>query len=239
MATLLQTNELFKTHPDALRIAVYNDDIEVGNPLGSKAGVNKLTMYYYSILNCPNRSNLSAIHLAMIAHSSDVKEFGHAKVLKPLINDLKSLENGVILMGQCEKVYGTVVHLPGDNLAANETQGFVGSFSANHFCRFCKMHLTETRHICREDPSLLRNVDDHKNDVLSSHASSEHGVKGSCIFDELKYFKAVESFCPDIMHDIFEGIAKKEVGLLLTHLISSKTIALDELNGIIKSFNYG
>jgi hypothetical protein len=239
VATLIQTNELFQNHPCALKIAVYNDDIEVGNPLGSKSGINKLTMYYFSILNCPNRSSLSSIHLAIIAHSSDVKEFGHARVLRPLIKDLKRLENGLVITGMPEKIYGTIVHLPGDNLAANESQGFMGSFSANHFCRFCKMHQAETKHATREDKSLLRNTQDHQTDVNNPSGSSEHGVKGPCVFDELKYFNAVESFCPDLMHDIFEGIAKKEVALLLTHVISSKLISLNELNGIIKSYDYG
>lgn len=153
--------------------------------MGSKTGVNKLTMFYWNLLNSPNKSSLSSIHLAMIAYASDVKKYGHAKVLKPFLDDLKALEKGVTLDIVDGKVYGAVVHLPGDNLAANETQGFVGSFSANYFCRFCKMHQADTKRCCREDESLLRNASDHNIDLETAAAhpqsSSEHGVKAVCI----------------------------------------------------------
>ena len=165
MATLHKTNPLFQAHPDALQLAVYNDDIELGNPLGSRAGVNKLTMYYFMVTNSLNRSSLSSIHLAMVAHASDVKRFGHTKILKPLIDDLKLLENGIELQSAGAKVYGTVVNLPGDNLAANESQGFVGSFSANYFCRFCKMHSSDCKTACKQVVALLRTQESHMLDL--------------------------------------------------------------------------
>lgn len=200
-------------------------------------------MYYFTILNSPNISSLSSIHLATVAYASDVKKYGHAKVLKPLIDDLKDLEDGVVIDGVEGKVYGTVVHLPGDNLAANETQGFVGSFSANYFCRFCKMHHDTTKRCCREDESLLRNVNDHLSDLQTvagnPQSASDHGVKTPCAFDELKYFNPIESFTPDAMHDVFEGVAKKEISLLISYIVTAKFITLTELNNIINSFTYG
>lgn len=38
----IKQHELFRTHPQALQIIMYYDDIEVGNPLGSKSGIHKL-----------------------------------------------------------------------------------------------------------------------------------------------------------------------------------------------------
>lgn len=195
--------------PDALKLAIYNDDIEVGNPLGSKSGVNKLTMYYFMIMNTPNKSSLSSIHLALIAYASDVKEYGHAKVLRPLIEDLKRLETGMQLEGGLNrKVFGTVVSLPGDNLAANETQGFVGSFSANYYCRLCKMHQSVAQTATKENVSLFRTKEQHSKDLKEVQDNplsvSQHGVKTTCVFDELAYFSAIESYSPDCMHDIFE-----------------------------------
>lgn len=183
--------------------------LQVGNPLGSKAGINKMTMYYIQILNIPNLSSLSNIHLALVAYSSDVKQFGHASVLRPLINDLKKLEEGIDVEAgdQTVTVFGTVVTLPADNLAANELQGFVGSFSANYFCRFCKMLNSHTHSACAQDSSLLRTIQGHKTDILEASMSTS-GVKCACAFDELKYFEPIESFTPDVMHDIFEGIGK-------------------------------
>lgn len=239
--TLFQTNVLFAQHPDALKLSVYNDDIEVGNVLGSKAGINKITMYYFQILNNSDLSSLSNIHLALVAYASDVKQFGHNHILAPFIDDLKRLELGITIGDST--VYGTVTHLPADNLAANESQGFVASFSANHFCRFCKMHSSHTQCATQQDSTLLRTKASQALDLLRStqdpSTSSSTGVKSGCAFDELKYFSPVESFAPDVMHDVFEGIAKREISLLLKHLIDNKVITMLELNGIIKSFDYG
>ena len=227
-------------------MAIYNDDIEVGNPLGSKTGINKLTMYYYMITNSPNTSSLSSIHLAMIAYASDVKQFGHAHILHPLVEVLKKLELGVDLFvgGKPHRVYGTVVSLPGDNLAANETQGFVASYSAHHFCRFCKMSQSQTKTATWQIDSLLRTKADHENDLQNIRQNplsfSEHGVKATCIFNELQYFSSVASYTPYCMHDIFEGVEKRELSLLLTYsTLTSKFIQLNQLNNIIKAFCYG
>lgn len=198
-------------------------------------------MYYFQILNSSDLSRLTNIHLAVVAYASDVKQFGHDQVLRPFIDDLKKLELGVTI--GTETMYGTVTHLPADNLAANESQGFVASFSANYFCRFCKMYNVDTQTTTKQNRSLLRTDASHVLDLDRSlqdpSASSGSGVKSACVFAELKYFSPVESFAPDVMHDIFEGIAKREISLLLKHLISSKVITMLELNGIIKSFDYG
>jgi len=37
---------VFRKHPTALQIIIYYDDIEVANPLGSKAGTHKLGKLY-------------------------------------------------------------------------------------------------------------------------------------------------------------------------------------------------
>ena len=117
-------------------------------------------MYYFQLLNIENSSSLSNIHLALIAYSSDVKRFGHAAILKPFIEDLKILEQGmdIPVVNGSTKVFGTVVHLAADNLAANESQGFVASFSANYFCRFCTMPARQTHQATMQDRALLRSA---------------------------------------------------------------------------------
>lgn len=77
-------------------------------------------MYYFIILNSQNISRLSSIHLAVVAYASDVKRYGHNKVLDQLLSDMKRLEQGVVLGPEFSPIYGTVVSLPADNLAANE-----------------------------------------------------------------------------------------------------------------------
>lgn len=158
-------------------------------------------MYYFIILNSQNISRLSSIHLAVVAYASDVKRYGHNKVLDQLLSDMKRLEQGVVLGPEFSPIYGTVVSLPADNLAANEINGFVGSFSAHYYCRFCKMRASEAKQATTADPALLRNVEEHTRDLCrvadNPTTISEHGVKGPCVFDRLAYFNSVESFTPD------------------------------------------
>lgn len=99
---------------------LYNDDIEVGNGLSSKAGINKITMYYFQKLNSSDLSRLTNIHLAVVVYASDVKQFGHNHVPRLFLNELKKLELGVKIGTSI--MYGTVTHLPADNLVANESQ---------------------------------------------------------------------------------------------------------------------
>lgn len=190
--------------------------------LGSRAGVNKLTMYYFIILNSKNISRLSSIHLAVVAHSSDVKQHGHAKVLEKLLIDMKKLEQGVVLGPHEEKVHGTVVCLPADNLAANELNGFVGSFSAHHYCRFCKMRSSEAKKATIQDINLLRNVRDHNADLRRVHEDpstvTNHGVKGPCVVDELLYFSPLDSFTPDCKYGFVASMLTSLAKICCDHI---------------------
>jgi len=40
--SFVRQNKIFQAHKDALQLILYYDDIEVANPLGSKAGTHKL-----------------------------------------------------------------------------------------------------------------------------------------------------------------------------------------------------
>lgn len=44
-----KSHPIFKEHPKALQFVLYYDDIEVANPLGSKAGVHKLGELYSTV----------------------------------------------------------------------------------------------------------------------------------------------------------------------------------------------
>lgn len=51
---------VFQTHPsllgnnyEALHLSIYFDDLEICNLLGENAGIHKIGVFYYSILNVP------------------------------------------------------------------------------------------------------------------------------------------------------------------------------------------
>lgn len=76
--SLFKSHPLFSIQPSALQMILYTDKIEIWNPLGSHASVNKLLMVYYTLGNIDPkfRSKLSAIRLLAIAKANDIDECG-------------------------------------------------------------------------------------------------------------------------------------------------------------------
>ncbi|XP_038063309.1 uncharacterized protein LOC119734000 [Patiria miniata] len=71
-------------HPKALRFQLYYDDVEVVNPLGSKTGIHKLGLFYYSIQNLPHHynSSMNSIFLLVVCYSADLKKYGFAPIFE-------------------------------------------------------------------------------------------------------------------------------------------------------------
>jgi hypothetical protein len=162
-------------------------------------------MFYYTI-HGKAASKLRAIHLAIVCHASDVKEYGYAAILKPFIADMEALYSGVSLAGNdgmYPKLYATLEHIVGDNLAANAILGMIQSFSGGHCCRFCyisKNEIPESTH-CRDRlrRSAIGNHLDVEMVLDNADLTSSHGVKQPCALDELSYFSGVDSTVPDVM----------------------------------------
>lgn len=130
--------------------------------------------------------------------------------------------NGLVLKidEQEIKVYIILCLTIGDNLAQHELLGFNTSFNATYSCRFCKTPKTLVKKSCEIKSEELR-------DELSYHKDlemSQHGVIKECALSELNYFKVTQNYSVDIMHDIFEGVARYDVGLFLKYVIFDKKI---------------
>ena len=223
-----------------IQIKLYQDDIEVANPLGANSGIYKLTMYYFTIMNIPQHyhSLLSHHHLVCVAMASDIKAIGHNCVTDFIVDELSLLERGLVLNNV--NVFGTLVALSGDNLGLNSIIGLVESFSAIHYCRFCML----PKSLCQQNTSCVvanqarRTEEQHKQHAAERDIRAT-GVTRSCALDKLQHFKAVASFTPDIMHDILEGVAKLELSLILEKLINRKVLCLNSINQYIDTFDYG
>lgn len=241
---LYGNSDYFRMYPEAFCLVLYNDDIELANPLGSRAGVHKLTMFYVT-LQGTDSSSLAAIHPVIVAYASDVKLYGYDSILKPLVRDLKLLDSGlkISIAGENVCIRARLVQLVGDNLAANQTIGLVQSFRADFFCRFCMMPREQCETAVRADSQRLRTRqlhDIHLAEVAANPQSYKHsGVKRPVILDTLSYFSVIESTVPDCMHDILEGIGKRELKLILNSLAQKKIVTLDTFNDRLISFDYG
>lgn len=144
-----------------VKLILYIDDFEVTNPLSPRAGDHKLGAVYFSIANVPpkQRSSLSNIFLTLLFNSGDAKMYGYSAIFSQFIKDMKSLGTDGIdvetntFSGNIKVVIAQVV---GDNLGINSLFGFASGFTANYYCRSCKMVRGDTRRATREDRNCLR-----------------------------------------------------------------------------------
>ena len=114
--TNFSSHPLFSIHSSALQIVFYYDDLEVCNPLGSKAKIHKLSkfphstyvlhytylcfdndagIFYFTLGNMPpqQRSKLNSIYLVCLLKQKLLNRYGMDSVLQPFITDVKKLVN--------------------------------------------------------------------------------------------------------------------------------------------------
>lgn len=78
--------------------------------------------------------------------------------------------------------------------------------------------------------------------VLSTHFAVTSGLNRDSILNQSSVFHITEGVVMDAMHDVLEGSLELEMKLLLRELVCQQTpplFSLDDLNGRIRSFNYG
>lgn len=87
-----------------------------------------------------------------------------------------------------------------------------------------------------EDVTLLRNVENYATDVINK----SHGITEECTFHSITNFHITKNLCVDVMHDLFEGVCRYDLGQLLNRLINKDNLfSLETLNNRIYSFHYG
>lgn len=193
-----------------INLALYIDEFEVANPLGTSRNIHKIVGVYWIILNLQAtfRASLTSIQLGALGNSHDVKEFGYERFLEPLIKDLKLIEDNGIHVDALKRSVGVKLFcVCADNLGAHSLAGFQESFNVDKFCRFCLISRSEIGSP-RPREFLLRTVDQHDKfvDELKQNPTlkSVNGVKRKCVLSKhLTSFHPVTGFPPDILHDFF------------------------------------
>lgn len=210
--------------------------------MGSHAGIHKLGAAYFSLAGIPLKyqSKLENIFLSMLCHSSDRISYGNCAVFNIVIEELKFLETEgieVISNSKKYKIYFALALILGDNLAVNGILGFNESFSSRFFCRFCKATKEQCQTLCTSVSSLRRTKSNYYLDTRQLSETSK-GIKERCIWNDLKSFHVIENVSCDIMHDVYEGICRYELGAIFNYFINKKIFTLQFLNERIKFFNY-
>ena len=125
------------------------------NPLGSHKTIHKLGLVYYSIPCLPPEVNslIENIFVGGFFHSQDRYQFENHIIFQIFIEELNYLETECIDIetekGK-QKIYFALGLLLGDNLGLKSILGFIESFNATYYCRFCKNSKTEIQCKFRE-----------------------------------------------------------------------------------------
>lgn len=216
-------------------LSLYEDGFETGNPLGPNAGKHKLNGVYASVACLPPEyiSQLNNIFLLQLYHSADLYDFSRKVIFNDIIILLKKLESeGIVLSlpgSQFIKLHFQVVYIRGDNLGLNGILGFVESFTANFFCRICKVRKSEAKRLCVPKNNKLRDKKNYEKDVNKMNPK-ETGIKEPCVFNSLNNFHVTRNKSVDPMHDIPEGMCRDEMVPIINHCIKKKYFTLKTLN---------
>lgn len=85
-----------------------------------------------------------------------------------VVEDLQQLElEGITVDGK--KIRGTIALPSFDNLRANVSLGFAGSFSADYYCRLCECSFKECRTITEEIESKNRTIENYSIQLIKGH----------------------------------------------------------------------
>lgn len=248
--SLAKNNELFKNKPDSLQILLYYDDVNYTDTASARP--TKMGMFYFTIANIhpAYRSSLKYIYLLSAVDSDILQNYNISEILKPIVTDLKTLENGINSLNG-DILYGTVSGFLGDNLASHKIGGFKEGFTADHSCRTCLVHRDLLRVMVREDKSLLRTQEQYDAQVEQLKAaktkkefsllSKQFGLNGGSLLNELRFYGTIFGLPPDIFHDLIEGSILRTLHLLLRKFLTGdkKKMSVEEFNQMLTEFGYG
>lgn len=222
---------------------IFFDDLEVNNALGSHKGVSKIGATYVTIPCLPPeyRSSLDNIFLALLCYSLDRSAYGNEAVFQILVDEINFLQRTGITLnisGSPIQVYFALGLILGDNLGLNGILGYVESFRANYFCRFCKTHRDQTHVDKVERPETLRKVEDYLTDVKLP--TEDSGVKEMSVWNNVDFFHVYENFCSDpLLHELAEGVGKRAMRRTVNYFVNvSNAFSLHTLNERLKTFPY-
>ena len=244
-----KTNIYFAGKRELLRLHIYVDDLEVCNPLGSSRSIYKLTCFYFLLGNIETKfwSCLRNIHPLLIVQSSVMKKYGYDIILRPLLEDLKILEEQGLTItssGGSETTYfGSLFSVSADNLGAHDIGGFRRCFSNGKICRFCLCSYPDIFQKDHESFFEMRNKKTHnrhiQNVLNDPRHSSETGVRTKACFSLISAYDAVMSLPSDVMHDMLEGIIPVVMKFVLEFLINQNLMTKSDFRHALQSFLFG
>lgn len=247
---MFKNSNYYSEHPNALRVNLYYDEIEVVNPIGSKTGIYKLGMFYFTLQNFPLHfnSNLNNIFVLMIVYYEDIKEYGWEKILEPLLNELKILESEEgfkfrLKNGEIFVLRAVLQSFSGDGQATNDIFGLLAA-ACNFFCRCCLISRNSLHNDGDQITYDVRTKAVHESHLQSIAEQTLHprecGVRSESPLNSLRNFHTTTNYTFDYMHDLLEGVVGNELCKVLKHFIIDKRyFTIQYFNKRVARFRYG
>lgn len=223
-----------------LPILLYYDDFEISNPLSTAKGKYKIGGMYFTIPALPPkfRSMLENVLFAQFIFTDDYNSFKNDdKCFTEIIKQLQSLfDNGitVTINNETKTIHFVLYGILGDNLGVNSLLGYSESFTADHWCRFCRVSKYLAYKLTKEIPQYVRNSNNYLNDLKSKSC----GVRKKCAFDDLPYYCNLENVICDPMHDLYLGVLRYDFARIIKYFIQKDFFTLNTLNMRLKAFNH-
>ena len=246
-------NKYFQDNPDAVPILLFQDELELCNPLGSGKSKHKVNATYFTTLDIqsPLRSRVKSIQLVSLVMSKVWKKYGNEKCNERLIKDLMELESDGIEVNDPEKkvAKAALCYIVGDNLGLHQLAEFSANFNSGHICRVCEAKYEDVcrKHLLyagREEgyyPPKF-SVDSYNEfaqlaETNETHSPDTRGIKGTCCFNKLQSYHCATGMPPCLGHDWFEGAFAYDVQHLLDYIIlKEKLVSVDEFNRKLRNF---
>lgn len=242
---VFKDNVYFKDD-NKLKLFLYTDSFETVNPLGSGKKKHKILAVYYTLGNIFKwfRSKVDPLQLVLLCRQVHFDYFGQELIFRPLITDLKKLENG-ILLNSGEFIEGSVFVVIGDNLGSHCIGGFTENFNSSFYqCRYCTVHksemFTDNFVFSNFEIRTKANYNAAADLVEQNNLSNHMGIKFNSLFNELQYFHVCQPGLPPcIGHDIFEGVIAYDMLLFVKQFMTELSLSQDLVNGKINAFHFG
>jgi hypothetical protein len=141
---ITRSSELPRLYPDALRLRVYYDDLELCEVKSSYT--RKVGAFYFTLLNLPRqcRSALDSIELLALAYKQDIQANGVGGLLSNFTTFLQQLQRGwrcQLAPGVEWTFFGLLTGTLGDNLG----QQYMGAWKEGSAALLCCRHCLLTK----------------------------------------------------------------------------------------------
>jgi len=138
-------------------------------------------------------------------------------------------------------VKGSVLVIAGDNLGSNSIGGYVESFQAEYYCRYCTRRKNDIATMPANMVGELRTPESYTQAIQALEEdetlASSHGIKFDSIFNALTNFHVANPGLPPcIGHDLFEGIVDYDMAIFIAYFVEKGWFTLELLNKNIERF---